>query len=138
MQNITEGCQRKVEQKNQSLILIIGIKLNACWFVVNGLIPLTNLCWYIVCIKRRKFFKKIVDKSEKNNLDEYILHEVINIKAYSDQSAQNDGLQKKTWKDYFRFLLHLLFHDHNGLVYDYNYNNVINLINKSKNKLDII
>lgn len=69
--------------KNQSLILIIGIKLNACWFVVNGLISLTNLCWYIVCIKRKKFFKKIVDKSEKKILDEYILHEVINIKAYS-------------------------------------------------------
>ncbi len=42
-----------------------------------------------------------------------------------DQSAQNDGLQKKTSKDYFRFLLHLLFHDHNGLVYDYNYNDVM-------------
>jgi hypothetical protein len=50
---------------------------------MNGLIPLTNLCWYIVCVKRRKFFKKIVDKSEKINLDDYILHEVINIKAYS-------------------------------------------------------
>lgn len=42
-----------------------------------------------------------------------------------DQSAQNDGLQKKTSKDYFRFLLHLLYHDHNGLVYDYNYNDVM-------------
>lgn len=74
---------KKSWTKNQSLILIIGIKLNACWFVMNGLIPLTNLCWYIVCVKRRKFFKKIVDKSEKINLDDYILHEVINIKAYS-------------------------------------------------------
>ncbi len=28
--------------------------------------------------------------------------------------------QKKIVKDYFRFLLHSLFHDYNGLVYDYN------------------
>ncbi len=28
--------------------------------------------------------------------------------------------EKKTTKDYFGFLLHLLFHNYNGLVYDYN------------------
>jgi hypothetical protein len=27
--------------------------------------------------------------------------------------------------DYFGFLFHLLFHDYNGLVYDYNYNDVM-------------
>jgi len=30
--------------------------------------------------------------------------------------------EKKTTKDCFEFLLHLLFHDYNRLVYDYNYN----------------
>jgi hypothetical protein len=28
--------------------------------------------------------------------------------------------KKKIAKDYFGFLLYLLFHDYNGLVYDYN------------------
>jgi hypothetical protein len=38
-----------------------------------------------------------------------------------NQRTQKDGLtKKKTTKDYFGFLLHLLFHDYNGLVYDYN------------------
>jgi len=32
--------------------------------------------------------------------------------------------KKRTIKIYFGFLLHLLFHDYNGLVYDYNYNDV--------------
>jgi hypothetical protein len=35
----------------------------------------------------------------------------------------NHGTQKEnlmTTKDYFGFLLHLLFHDYNRLVYDYN------------------
>ncbi len=43
-------------------------------------------------------------------------------KAYS-QSRHPKGWfnkKKKTINDYFGFLLHLLFHDHNGLVYDYN------------------
>jgi hypothetical protein len=30
-----------------------------------------------------------------------------------------------TVKDYFGSLLHLLFHDYNGLVYDYNQSDVI-------------
>jgi hypothetical protein len=33
--------------------------------------------------------------------------------------------EKTTTKDYFEFLLHLLFHDYSGLVYDYNYNDVM-------------
>jgi hypothetical protein len=33
--------------------------------------------------------------------------------------------EKKTTKDYFGFLLHLLFHDYSGLVYDYNSNDVM-------------
>jgi hypothetical protein len=38
-----------------------------------------------------------------------------------NQGTQKDGLmKKKITKDYFGFLLHLLFHDYNGLVYDYN------------------
>jgi hypothetical protein len=37
------------------------------------------------------------------------------------QGTQKDGLLKKgLWKDYFGFLSHLLFHDYNGFVYDYN------------------
>jgi hypothetical protein len=28
-------------------------------------------------------------------------------------------------KDFIGFLLHLLFHDYSGLVYDYNYNDVV-------------
>jgi len=28
-------------------------------------------------------------------------------------------------KNYLKFLLHLLFHDYIGLVYDYNYNDVM-------------
>jgi hypothetical protein len=38
-----------------------------------------------------------------------------------NQGTQKDSLtEKKTTKDYFRLLLHLLFHDYRGLVYDYN------------------
>jgi hypothetical protein len=38
-----------------------------------------------------------------------------------NQGTQKDGLTKKrTTNDYLGFLLHLLFHDYNGLVYDYN------------------
>jgi hypothetical protein len=42
-------------------------------------------------------------------------------RAYS-QSRYPKGRsnEKKTTKDYFEFLLHLLFHDYSGLVYDYN------------------
>ncbi len=42
-------------------------------------------------------------------------------KAYS-QSRYPKGQfnKKKTSKDHFGFLLHLLFHDYGGLVYDYN------------------
>ncbi len=37
------------------------------------------------------------------------------------QATKEDGLMtNKTTKDYFAFLLHLIFHDYNGLVYDYN------------------
>jgi len=32
---------------------------------------------------------------------------------------------KKIAKDYFGFLLYLLFHGYSGLVYDYNYNDVM-------------
>jgi hypothetical protein len=43
-----------------------------------------------------------------------------------NHGTQKDGLMKKMIaKDYFGFLLHLLFHDYNGLVYDYNYNDVM-------------
>jgi hypothetical protein len=41
--------------------------------------------------------------------------------AYSQSrylKGQSNG--KNTIKDYFGFLLHLLFHDYSGLVYDYN------------------
>jgi hypothetical protein len=34
-------------------------------------------------------------------------------------------MEKKTTKDCFGFLLHSLFHDYKGLVYDYNYNDVL-------------
>ncbi len=42
-------------------------------------------------------------------------------RAYS-QSGYPKGRSngKMIAKDYFEFLLHLLFHDYNGLVYDYN------------------
>jgi hypothetical protein len=41
--------------------------------------------------------------------------------AYSHQGTQKDGLMEKmTTKDYFGFLLYLLFHDYSGLVHDYN------------------
>jgi hypothetical protein len=42
-------------------------------------------------------------------------------RAYS-QSRYPKGWSngKRTTKDYFGFLLHLLFHDYSGLVYDYN------------------
>jgi hypothetical protein len=41
--------------------------------------------------------------------------------AYSQLGTYPKGLSngKKTTKDYFGFLLHLLLHDYNGLVYDY-------------------
>ncbi len=39
-----------------------------------------------------------------------------------NQGIQKDYLTKKlrTGKDYFEFLLYLLFHDYRGLIYDYN------------------
>ncbi len=45
------------------------------------------------------------------------------VRAYS-QSRYPKGRsnRKRITKDYFGFLLHLLFHDYNELVYDYNYN----------------
>jgi len=33
--------------------------------------------------------------------------------------------QKRTTKNSFRFLLHLLFHDYDGLVYDFNCNDAM-------------
>ncbi len=43
------------------------------------------------------------------------------LKAYS-QSIYPKGQsnKKRTTKDYFGFLLHFLFHDYSGLVYNYN------------------
>jgi hypothetical protein len=38
-----------------------------------------------------------------------------------NQHTQKDNLMNFFFtKDYFGFLLHLLFHDYNGLLYDYN------------------
>jgi hypothetical protein len=46
--------------------------------------------------------------------------------AYSQSRYQKgQSNKKKTSKDHFGFLLHLLFHDYNGLMYDYNYNDVM-------------
>jgi hypothetical protein len=36
-----------------------------------------------------------------------------------DQGTKKDSSKCFFAKDYFGFLLHLLFHDYNGLVYDY-------------------
>jgi hypothetical protein len=37
-----------------------------------------------------------------------------------NQGTQKDDLMERIAKEYFGFLLHLLFHDYRGLVYDYN------------------
>jgi hypothetical protein len=37
-----------------------------------------------------------------------------------NQGTQKDSNKKRIAKDYFEFLLHLLFHDYKGLLYDYN------------------
>jgi len=43
-----------------------------------------------------------------------------------NQGTQKESLmKKKTTKNYFGFLLHLLFYDYSGLVYDYNYNDAM-------------
>jgi hypothetical protein len=43
------------------------------------------------------------------------------VKAYSQSGYPKGRFNRKmTTKDYFGLLLHLLFHDYNGLVYDYN------------------
>jgi hypothetical protein len=41
--------------------------------------------------------------------------------------------KKRIAKDYFGFLLHLLFHDYIGLIYDYNYNDSNKNFNNSLN-----
>jgi hypothetical protein len=47
-------------------------------------------------------------------------------KAYSQSRYPKGWSNKKmTAKDYFGSLLHLLFHDYNGLAYDYNQSDVI-------------
>jgi hypothetical protein len=41
--------------------------------------------------------------------------------AYSQLGyPKGQSNRKRTTKDYFRFLLYLIFHDYDGLVYDYN------------------
>jgi hypothetical protein len=46
--------------------------------------------------------------------------------AYSQLGYPKGQFNKKMIaKDYFGFLLHFLFHDYEGLVYDYNYNDVM-------------
>jgi hypothetical protein len=46
--------------------------------------------------------------------------------AYSQLGCPKGWSNRKmTTKDYFQFLLHLLFHDYRGLIYDYNYNDVM-------------
>jgi hypothetical protein len=40
--------------------------------------------------------------------------------AYLQLGYQKGWFNRKDCKDYFGCLLHLLFHDYNGLVYDYN------------------
>jgi len=48
------------------------------------------------------------------------------MRAYSQSRYPKGWFNgKMIAKDYFGFLLHLLFHDYNGLVYDYNYNDVM-------------
>jgi hypothetical protein len=48
-----------------------------------------------------------------------ILHDIIG--AYSQLGYPKGRFNIiMTTKDYFGFLLHLLFHDYRGLVYDYN------------------
>jgi hypothetical protein len=44
-----------------------------------------------------------------------------NVRAYSQLGyLKGWSNEKRITKDYFGFLLHLLFYDYNGLVYDYN------------------
>jgi hypothetical protein len=44
----------------------------------------------------------------------------------NDHGTKNDSLTKKRIaKDYFGFLVYLIFHDYSGLVYVYNYNDVM-------------
>jgi hypothetical protein len=46
--------------------------------------------------------------------------------AYSQSGYPKGWLNgKMTPKDYFGFLLHLLFHDYSGLIYDYSWNDVM-------------
>jgi hypothetical protein len=48
-----------------------------------------------------------------------ILHNIIG--AYSQLEYPKGRSNKKmTTKNYFGFLLHLIFHDYRGLAYDYN------------------
>jgi hypothetical protein len=48
------------------------------------------------------------------------------MKAHSQlRYTKRQSNEKKNVKNYFEFLLYLLFHDYNGLVYHYNYNDVM-------------
>ncbi len=50
-----------------------------------------------------------------------IVHLVGNRRAYSQSRYPKGWFNRKmTTKDYFGFLLHLLFHNYKGFVYDYN------------------
>jgi len=44
---------------------------------------------------------------------------------HNEGTQKENLLKKKTAKDYFGFLLHLLFHDYSGLIYNYKYNDVM-------------
>ncbi len=58
-------------------------------------------------------------------ISENVIHQVFLIDIHS-QGTKNDGLtKKKIAKDYFEFLLYLLFHDYNEVVYDYDYNDIM-------------
>jgi hypothetical protein len=49
---------------------------------------------------------------------------------HSEGTQKDNLLLKKAAKDYFGFLLHLLFHNYSGLIYDYNYNDVMLIYRK--------